>query len=237
MTRHYRQRAATIALAIAPFSTAPILAQTNVDPAHPSAWQENCGWTNWHDAAGGGPVGALGAHVGATFLSGWIWGENIGWISLGSGAPGNGIAYANPTGGMVAGVPEFGVNRDATTGHLSGFAWGENVGWINFSGGALAAPAQPARVDAAAYRLRGYAWGENIGWLNLDDATRFVGIGPCPADVNASGGVDADDLFVFLDAWFAGSITSANFNGDCCVDSDDLFAYLDAWFAQNGVCP
>jgi len=138
------------------------LAQTDVDPVNKYNWQENAGWMNWRDAGGGGQ----GVRDRMTCLSGSIWCENIGWVSLGAG-PANGVGYAN-AGGADAGVNVSG------TGALSGYGWGENVGWINFSGGALASPAQPARLDLAAGRFRGYAWGENIGWVNLDDAARFV---------------------------------------------------------------
>jgi hypothetical protein len=133
---------------------------SNIDPTAKFSWQENCGWMNWRDAGGG----AQGVVVNPTFLGGSIWGENVGWVSVGDGTPANGVSYAN------ANNTDFGVNIGAG-GNLNGFGWGENVGWINFSGGALAVPPQPARFDAAAERFRGFAWGENIGWVNLDLAT------------------------------------------------------------------
>jgi hypothetical protein len=49
-----------------------------------------------------------------------------------------------------------------------------------------------------------------------------------PGDWDCSGIKDADDLFAFLDEWFAGT---ADFNEDGLKDADDLFAFLDAWFA------
>jgi hypothetical protein len=113
-----------------------------------------------------------GVNVGANFLSGFIWAENVGWINVGDGTPGNGVSYANASG------TDFGVNVSSGSGNLTGFAWGEDIGWINFDGGALASPPNPARFDGAAGRLRGYAWGENVGWINLDDATHFVGVIP-----------------------------------------------------------
>src|SRR3989344_6491224 len=42
---------------------------------------------------------------------GYAWGENIGWINLGS------------TDGDV----------DVTATELNGYAWGENIGWISFN--------------------------------------------------------------------------------------------------------
>jgi hypothetical protein len=67
-----------------------------------------------------------------------------------------------------------------------------------------------------------------------------AGEGPCPGDFDCSGTTDADDLFAFLDAWFAqngssGNGFSADIDGTLVVDADDLFAFLDLWFANNGV--
>jgi hypothetical protein len=58
----------------------------------------------------------------------------------------------------------------------------------------------------------------------------------CAADFDDSGLLNADDLFAFLDAWFAqigqtGTTWSADFDDNDVVDVDDLFAFLDAWFA------
>jgi subtilisin-like proprotein convertase family protein len=66
---------------------------------------------------------------------------------------------------------------------------------------------------------------------------------PCQlADHNDSGGVDADDLFAFLDDWFAqngagGPGLSADVDHNDVVDADDLFVYLDLWFAWNNTVP
>ena len=196
-------------------------AQTNIAPVEKYAYQENCGWQNWRDAGSPTP-GGQGARVGPAYLSGYVWGENIGWINLGDGTPTNGVAYANVNG------TDFGVNRNTSTGALSGMAWGENVGWINFGGGALATPPSAARVDAANLRLRGYAWGENIGWVNLDDAMKHVKI-TCAADFNASGTVTIDDLFLYINAYFTGA-PAADFNGVGGVTIDDLFLYFNAYF-------
>ena len=57
----------------------------------------------------------------------------------------------------------------------------------------------------------------------------------CRANVNQTGGVTADDIFAFLDLWFAqngatGPGFGADFNKDNQVNADDIFAFLDAWF-------
>jgi hypothetical protein len=86
------------------------------------------------------------------YLSGFAWGENIGWINMGavSGSP-----YLNTT------DSNWGVNIDEE-GNLTGLAWGENVGWINFK-----SEFNQVTIDRATGRFDGYAWGENIGWLHF----------------------------------------------------------------------
>ncbi len=204
----------------------PAMAQSsNITPGHKYAWGENIGYVNFRDS--GSPSASQGVRMQATFFRGFAWGENVGYINFGDGSPANGVSYANPTTGPVVGVPDFGVNRNPATGHLTGYAWGENIGWINFGGGALATPAQPARVDNAAHRLRGYAWGENVGWINLDDAALYVGT--CPADYNGNGTLEVQDIFDFLNGWFAGA-PAADFNGGG-LSVQDIFDFLNAWFA------
>jgi poly(3-hydroxybutyrate) depolymerase len=53
---------------------------------------------------------------------------------------------------------------------------------------------------------------------------------PCPADFNLDSAADADDLFDFLDAWFATDLR-ADVNNDSAVDADDIFFFLAQWFA------
>jgi hypothetical protein len=52
----------------------------------------------------------------------------------------------------------------------------------------------------------------------------------CHADFNHSGGLEVQDIFDFLAAWFAGS-PSANFNGVNGLEVQDIFDFLAAWFA------
>jgi glucose/arabinose dehydrogenase len=51
----------------------------------------------------------------------------------------------------------------------------------------------------------------------------------CPADINGDG-LNIDDIFIFLNLWFAGDVR-ADFNGLDGVNIDDIFIYLNAWFA------
>ena len=55
-----------------------------------------------------------GVMVHHTYLSGYAWGENVGWINF---------------------EPAYGgVFIDPATGEFSGYAWGENIGWLKFKG-------------------------------------------------------------------------------------------------------
>lgn len=63
----------------------------------------------------------------------------------------------------------------------------------------------------------------------------------CASDANDDGTVNADDIFAYLDAWFAqngqtGSSLSADADGNGTVNADDIFNFLDSWFAENGTC-
>lgn len=201
----------------------------SVDTAHKFSWSENTGYLNWADA--GLPLSPLGARFffrsGSGFFKGFVWSENVGWINLGAGAG----PYANSSG------ETFGVNV-GSDGTLTGMAWSENGGWINFRGGALATPAQPARIDFVGSRLRGYAWSENFGWLNLDDASIYIALGAgCPADLNVDGVVDDADFVVFLPMYnlvdcadpAAPFGCTADLNGDGFVDDADFQVFVQGY--------
>lgn len=193
-------------------------AQSNIDTTNKVAWCENIGWTNWRDS--GNPMASQGAIIAGTFLSGFVWTENTGYLNLGDGSPTNGASYANLA------STDFGVNI-LPDNRLGGLAWGENVGWVNFGPHATLPALQQARLDPASSRLRGYAWGENIGWVNLDDTNHFVGLS-CPADFNADGGIDFFDYLDFVDA-FSSNDPSADFNQDGSIDFFDYLDFVDAF--------
>jgi hypothetical protein len=162
---------------------AACLGITSIDPQNKFTWGENIGFMNWADA----DLGSMGVLHHGTYLSGFIWCENVGYVHVGGGGP-----YTNTD------DTNYGVNV-LGGGNLAGMAWGENIGWINFdTAAALGAFSQQARWDAAAGRFRGYAWGENVGWINLDDAGIYAGI-LAPALVSAAsrkthGGTEAFEL-------------------------------------------
>jgi hypothetical protein len=52
----------------------------------------------------------------------------------------------------------------------------------------------------------------------------------CRADFNNSGTVTTGDIFDFLNAWFAGSL-SADFDDSGALSTSDIFAFLNAWLS------
>mgnify|MGYP005837764001 CR=1 FL=1 len=222
------------ALTMVVFTLASNLAPgfSNISPTHKYAWCENLGWTNWLDAGNGGE----GVRAGATFLSGYIWAENVGYINLGDGTPAAGSRYAN------ADDTDFGVNIDAN-GDLYGYAWGENIGWVNFDtrdkGG------ERARLDRAAGRFRGYVWAENVGWMNLDDDEQYVALSST-ADFDGDGDVDLVDFGVFQGCFNGpnrpparSDCSRADFEGDGDVDLVDFGRFQACFNGPNRppACP
>jgi hypothetical protein len=124
----------------------------NIDLANKYAWSSHGGWENYNSTHGGGvTVVSAGAN---SYLTGYVWTENVGWIKLGSGTG----PYAN------SGPADWGVNMDAS-GNLSGYAWSSHCGWINFH------PTHgQVTVNTSTGRFDGYAWGENIGWIHFQNA-------------------------------------------------------------------
>lgn len=107
-----------------------------------NAWSENTGWITAHKDT---------VYVADDGLSGYLYGENIGFISL---------SCRNTT---SCGDIDYGVYNDAE-GNLSGYAWSENTGWIDF--GSSTAPYQVA--ISATGTFSGYAYGENMGFINFN---------------------------------------------------------------------
>jgi hypothetical protein len=56
---------------------------------------------------------------------------------------------------------------------------------------------------------------------------------PCAPDYNGTGGLTVQDIFDFLNGWFAGA-AAADFNRDGVIAVQDIFDFLNAWFAG---CP
>jgi hypothetical protein len=115
-----------------------------IDPANHYAWGENVGWIDFASTT---------VDYASTTLSGWAYGENIGFISL------------NCKNTSSCGDNSYAVTDDNFQGVLGGYAWGENVGWIDFS---------HVTFDITTGEFSGYAYGENIGNILFGTSTNNV---------------------------------------------------------------
>jgi hypothetical protein len=70
-----------------------------------------------------------------------------------------------------------------------------------------------------------------------------VGTATCRVDFDGSGAVNIDDIFIFLNAWFAGCLgqsgspcfgRTTDFDMSGALSIDDIFIFINAWF---GGCP
>ena len=177
----------------------------NIDPNNDDmqyAYGENVGWLNFEPDTGDG------AQVAGDKLTGWVWAENIGWISL---------SCENTS---SCGTVSFGVTNDGA-GNLSGYAWGENVGWISFScdNTASCVTADYGVTIDADSAFDGYAWAENVGWINFgideyyvktcvvtfEDLANFTSLwlqsGTNPANLDNTGDVDLSDYGILAGYW------------------------------------
>ncbi|MDB6024975.1 MAG: hypothetical protein JWM68_1198 [Verrucomicrobiales bacterium] len=144
---------AVLLFIMAAFAASDAKAAGLVDATNRFVWSESSGWINFAPETQSVSVAYNDTN---RFLTGYVWGENVGYIRLSSSTNG---PFLNTT------ATNWGINLN-TTGVLSGFAWGENIGWINFGGSNSV-----VQIDAATGFLQGYAWGENIGWIRFRSAT------------------------------------------------------------------
>jgi hypothetical protein len=185
----------------------------NIDPADDGsrhAYGENVGWVN----AKPGGDGGLGVQVGDTALTGYLWAENVGWISL---------SCLN----MVSCFSvDYGVANNGA-GVLSGYAWGENVGWLNFGpeGGGVG-------IDPVTGDFGGTAWGENIGWVTFsaDSPVAYkvktdwrAPTCTLAGDLDRDCDVDSDDLNILLSYrnQLAASCPGCDLDGDGTITALD----------------
>ena len=180
----------------------------NIDPYEDGsqyAYGENVGWLNFE------PNQGPGVQVSSADVRGFVWAENIGWISM----------SCENTASCGAGGVDFGVTNDGS-GNLSGYAWGENVGWINFG------PSYGGVTIDADGNFDGYAWGENIGWIHLQSAS------PVAYKVRACV-VTIDDLANFAALWLEPGANNADLDGEADgVDFEDYGRFSGYW---QDFCP
>jgi len=188
----------------------------NISTTDKYAWSETAGWTNWHATH-------ACVTVAPTYLAGWVWAENIGWIKLGSDGGG---PYNNDA------SDDWGVNRDSGTGDLSGYAWSENAGWINFN-----PTDSQVTMDTGTGEFDGYAWGENIGYIHFQNSSPEYGVdrdSPLVVDLisfTAEGGGDS----ILLTWRTASEIDTAGFHlWRADTEEGEYIRLTDALIASEG---
>lgn len=137
----------------------------------------NLGYKFGKLVTGGAPVNsgkyttAVSANVTVTDteLTGYMWGESMGWINLncannGTCASSNYKVSVNSTACGVA-AP------------LSGYAWGQTAGWVNF-GPFVNSSTQRVTINPAG-EWNGYAWAQNFGWIEWDCSAAGKAAGKC----------------------------------------------------------
>ena len=154
-------------------------------------------------------------------ITGYAWGENIGWINL---AP-DGVPLSLSSQGVI-----------------SGWAWGENTGWINFNSivncdtnnngfidvACDGDDATTAVVDfkvtiskvAPKGQFNGWAWSENYGWIQFDCGVA----GACVTTTWTTGG--GGSLKKCSDGY--------DNDGDYLNNQDDPGCYTNPFYDSNG---
>lgn len=113
-----------------------------------------------------------GATVTDTAITGYIWGESVGWIRL------------NPT--------QSGVTNSCS-GILGGYAWGENTGWINFAPTQATGSNQP-KINTTTGAITGSVWSQNYGWITLNSGDgSHPGLTTTWTGCTDDGGEDEED--------------------------------------------
>jgi len=186
----------------------------NIDPRNDDsqyAYAENAGWLNFEPNTGNG------IQVASDKLTGFVWAQNVGWISL---------SCENTS---SCGTVPFGVTNDGS-GILSGYAWAENVGWISFScdnTSSCSAVDYSVTINADG-NFDGWAWGENIGWIHLQSAS------PVAYKVCACV-VTFDDLANFAALWLQAGPGPADLDGG--ADDVDFEDYGILSYYWHDFCP
>ncbi len=120
-------------------------------------------------------------------LEGWVWNDNLGWVSMycdgnpgGDGIIGTGDDVIGSNFGIACGAQQYsvtftpsgGTSPDFTTVTMSGSGWGDNIGYISFNSAFHQMQPTPnganrGLVSAASPAAQKYAWADSVGWLDF----------------------------------------------------------------------
>ncbi len=175
-------------------------------------------------------------------LLGWMWMDNVGWISLSS----NNDSDPN-TAGIQVSTPAYGVFQDPGTLELSGHAWSPLVGWIEFSPTSCPPgtdPSSPCGAQVVSGELVGFAeflttqpwWDPYISFSSTNDhdgstsgvqassVTYGTSVNPTTGDISGYGWHSNGGWLSFVNAkiWPGGGQT-----GPIVLKATDISSFLD----------
>lgn len=191
------------------------LCAENIDPYNDSSqygYGENVGWQNFEPNTGDG------VQVASDKLTGFVWAENIGWVSM---------SCENTS---SCGATSYGVTNDGS-GNLGGYAYAENVGWISFSCDNTASCGTVdygVTIDSDG-NFDGWAYGENIGWIHLQSTN-------APTYKVQACVVSMEDLRKFADLWLSFA-AAGDLDGEADgAEYEDFGIFADYWldFCPDG---
>jgi hypothetical protein len=205
----------------------------------------------------GGSVQYVGGLPGSNYSGGWSITQDgsviFGVSQFPSGGPAHAFRLTRATGVMEdIGIPDgftylnlWGTNGSGTllialaivnsSQPSRPYVWDSTFGWVEV-GAYLAAQGldltgwsslSAAGVSTDGKILCGGGFHNGVGESWMAD------LHICRADFNRSGNLSTQDIFDFLNAWFAGS-AAADFNGTSGLTEQDIFDFLNAWFSG---CP
>ena len=167
----------------------------NIVATNQYAYSEREGWINFKPGTGPGIT------VTSTDVTGYAWGERIGWVSM--------SCHNDEPGTACASRGNWEVTNDGA-GNLAGYAWSERDGWISFSckntNPTCTGPdgSWGVNISTTTGIFSGQAWGENIGWITFS----------CPGSTGC-GSV----AYSVVTAWRPGPVDT---DGDGCTDVKEL---------------
>jgi hypothetical protein len=170
-------------------SIVPTASAEDVDPFDDGsqyAYAENAGWINAEPGGDAGP----GMSIAGSSVSGWLWSDNLGWISLS-------CTNTDSCDDQAFGVRIAVLDQSLQIFELDGYAWSENAGWISFScrdSNTCAAVNYRVQLDAQTGMLNGHAWSGNLGWVTLSCAAT-ASCGNVDYGMIVTQGLASDALF------------------------------------------